>query len=377
MQITYFGATDIGRVRTNNEDTFIARPIWGASYILLAAIDGMGGEEGGEVAAETARKTIIEYLEATPSGSPLTAIKDALAQANNAIVKEKQSQPKLNRMGCVATAGIFDIEGGTLSIAHVGDSRLYRFSNGELVKLTHDHSLVGYQEEQGILTEIQAMNHPRRSVIERCLGADIHQADDPNFIEGGIFPITNGETYIFCSDGLSDVLTSAQIAECLEVGITPEQESASLIAAANKAGGKDNITLVVAQISDESKGKGRGKYKVRPRTERKAKAEISIHEIKSDKSEESYDRGNANTDIPRRKSKVGGHVVMWLVMSIIMLAIGYILGHYIYPPKAAPVPQKTVLPALPDTILIVDSVSIPTDSISHTDTVPLKQNKNK
>lgn len=250
FKVSFFGATDIGRVRTNNEDTFIAQYIWDERHILLAAIDGMGGEEGGEIAADIARVSILKYLSDFQNDTILNLIKRALADANNEIIRHKEVQPQYSRMGCVATAGIIDLDAETLSIAHVGDSRLYRFSKGELSKLTHDHSLVGYQEEQGILTEEQAMRHPRRSVIERCLGSEYHMADDMSFIEAGVFPLMKGEKFLFCSDGLSDVLTSAQISDCLRTESSPEGDCLNLISRANEAGGKDNITVVVAQVSE-------------------------------------------------------------------------------------------------------------------------------
>lgn len=248
FQVSFFGATDIGRVRTNNEDAFIAQYIWDDRHILLTAIDGMGGEEGGEIAAEIAKDTIIKYLNDFQNDTVLNLIKYAVADANNEILRYKEVHTQYRRMGCVATAGIIDLDEETLSIAHVGDSRLYRFSDGELSKLTHDHSLVGYQEEQGILTEEQAMKHPRRSVIERCLGSENHLADDKSFIEAGVFPLIKGEKFLFCSDGLCDVLTSVQISDCLKSESSPEDECLKLIERTNDAGGKDNITVVIAHI---------------------------------------------------------------------------------------------------------------------------------
>ena len=248
IRISFFGATDIGKVRTNNEDAFIAQQIWDDHHFLLVAIDGMGSEEGGEIAADIAKESIIKYLTDFQNDTDLNLIKRAIADANNEIIRQKEFMPKYRRMGCVATAGIINVDSGTLSIAHVGDSRLYRYTNGELSKLTHDHSLVGYQEEQGILTEEQAMKHPRRSVIERCLGYENHYAEDNSFIEAGVFPLVDGEKFIFCSDGLCDMLMSNQIAECMSSGVSPEDECYDLINKANEAGGKDNITVVIAHV---------------------------------------------------------------------------------------------------------------------------------
>ena len=247
--IKFAAKTDVGRVRGNNEDTYIAKEIIKGELILLAAIDGMGGEEGGEVAAAIARDTIEAYVEKhSGESNRLSLIKEAVARANNAIVDDKEKEPKYDRMGCVATVGLIDVKEETMSVAHVGDSRLYRYSHGELIKVTHDHSLVGYQEEQGILSEEEAMHHPMRSTIERCLGAERHTADEKMFIEAGVYPLLSGELFLFCSDGLSDVITSAQIVAAIKAGNTPEKMCQNLIDSANEAGGKDNITVVIAKM---------------------------------------------------------------------------------------------------------------------------------
>ena len=246
----FYGETNVGQARTNNEDAFIAQNIWDECHILLAAIDGMGGEEGGEIAADIARESIIKYLTDFRNASDLNLIKRAVADANNEIIRYKKYMPHYRRMGCVVTAGIIDIAKATLSIAHVGDSRLYRYANGELAKLTHDHSFVGSQEEQGILTEEQAMKHPRRSVIKHCLGYDNRMADDNSFIESGVFPLSKGEKLLFCSDGLYDMLMSAQIAESLAKSLSAEEECHDLINKANLYGGKDNVTVVVLHINN-------------------------------------------------------------------------------------------------------------------------------
>lgn len=257
INVKYFGATDVGLVRGNNEDVYIAMPLWDQEHFLLAAIDGMGGEEGGEVASATARDAMISYLENHREGDDRTLIREAMAFANNEIIRAKETAPHLGRMGCVATAGILDARAATLSIAHVGDSRLYLCSHGEITKLTHDHSLVGYQEEQGYLTEEEAMHHPARSVIERCLGMEPHNADDPNFIESNLFYVDPGDIFLFCSDGVCDMITKAQIKECLMAGSTPEEECRLIIETSKDAGGKDNITAVVAKVEGEGSGAAR------------------------------------------------------------------------------------------------------------------------
>lgn len=251
MKITtkIFGNTDPGRVRTNNEDTFICTYVWDDRHILCAAIDGVGGYEGGEVAAEIARQTITEYVDNAQGNRFLEIIKQAVAEANNEIIRRKDDDPKLSMMGCVTSAAIIDLDNRCINIAHVGDSRIYCYHDGELKKISHDHSLVGCLEEKGDLTEAEAMSHPQRNLIDRLLGDKLHSASDRNFIEASISAIPEGDSqYLFCSDGLSDMLTSAQIADVLGSGMTPESEVEQLIADANTAGGKDNVTVVIASI---------------------------------------------------------------------------------------------------------------------------------
>lgn len=350
LNVTYFGATDIGKVRTNNEDTFIAQSIWDDRHILLVVIDGMGGEEGGEVAADIARSSILRYLEEFQNDTILNLIKRAVADANNEIIRNKEAQPQYRRMGCVATAGIIDLDEKTLSIAHVGDSRLYRYSHGELIKLTHDHSLVGYQEEQGILTEEQAMKHPRRSVIERCLGSDTHLADDASFIEAAVFPLFDEETYLFCSDGLCDVLTSFEIENSLSPKLSPESECGKLIANANKAGGKDNITVVIAHIS-ESK-------------------DMNAAEQKSE-----YD-AKENTEVPNEKSvnkpKFKRLIITSLIVilySVFLITLGFWIGIKYEPLQhnteinRTPKASATNDAALQENITLPDSITLSNDTI--------------
>lgn len=244
-----FGNYDTGLVRKNNEDNFVATFVWGGNHILAAAIDGVGGYEGGEVAAEIAKVTIEKFVsESDPGSNPLDVIKDAVVEANNAIMKHKASHPELSQMGCVLTAAIIDLNECLLYMAHVGDSRLYQYSDGKLTKLSHDHSIIGYREEIGDLTEEEAMHHPQRNLIERLLGDTIHCVDDKNFIDAAIVPFNITTQFLFCSDGLSDMLTSKQISSCLNRGYSPQEEVSKLIELACAAGGKDNITAVVAQI---------------------------------------------------------------------------------------------------------------------------------
>jgi len=248
----FFGETNQGLVRTNNEDTYICQQIWDDTHILCAAIDGLGGYEGGEIAAELARKTIIKHLEDFASKKTGDLLKAALIDANNEIICQHKARPKVSRMGCVASVGIIDLSQGIISIAHVGDSRIYQFGNGELKKLTHDHSLVGYREETGELSEEDAMSHPRRNVIDKYLGEQHLNYDTESYIEISAWPIIGDMQYLFCSDGLTDLVTGVQISEILSSELSIEYKVKSLISSANKAGGKDNITVVLSDVSSIS-----------------------------------------------------------------------------------------------------------------------------
>lgn len=320
MKISFYGATDTGRVRGNNEDEFITQYIWDKRHILLVVIDGMGGEEGGEIAASIAKNTIVKFLEEFQDDTILNLIKRAVTEANNQIVHEQQLQPALSRMGCVLTAGIVDLDEETLSIAHVGDSRLYRYSEGELSKLTHDHSLVGYQEEQGMLTEEEAMNHPERSIISRVVGGELHQADDKYFIDAGIFPLVPGETFVFCSDGLSDMLTSREISACLESDRKVEDECWKLIRKANEAGGRDNITVIVAKVEDLSR-------EIKKPAENSGKKTTKAIEIESTRHETNTEDKAPDPDMDKESSESQSKFrTTWVAVSLIVLIICIAVG---------------------------------------------------
>lgn len=242
-----YGETNVGMVRTGNEDTFIAETLPGGD-LLCAAIDGLGGYEGGEVAAEIARQTIIEFMTVASDGQPLERLKKAVTEANNAIVRRKDEDPMRARMGCVVSAGLISPDQARLWMVHVGDSRLYLYRNGQLTKLSHDHSIVGFREEIGEITEEEAMAHPQRNMIERALGDEYHNPDDPHFLDAAVFPIEGDSQFLFCSDGLSDMLTSAEIARELGSDCDLATKAANLIQAANNKGGKDNITVVITRL---------------------------------------------------------------------------------------------------------------------------------
>lgn len=250
--ISFCGKTDTGKNRKNNEDAYIAQSIWNDQVVLAAAIDGVGGYDGGEVAAAIARRTIIDYLDSYPNGERADLIKQAVVEANNAINRERIEDTEHPNMSCVMTAAIVDTKNGYLHMAHIGDTRLYQYANGKIEKLSHDHSLVGYREEIGDLTEEEAMHHPERNVIDRDAGSQILDFNT-DFVETDSFPLISNSTYIICSDGLSDMLTSSMMIDILKCELSLEERVDALINKANEEGGKDNITVVMIDYTGPTK----------------------------------------------------------------------------------------------------------------------------
>ncbi|MDR1517444.1 MAG: protein phosphatase 2C domain-containing protein [Dysgonamonadaceae bacterium] len=246
-----FGQMDMGRVRTNNEDNFVSQYIWDKNHVLGVAIDGVGGYEGGEVAAEIAKNTIVEYLEKYPNGERLVLLSQAVTEANNRIFDERGKQPKCAQMSCVLSAVLVEVEEKRINMVHIGDSRIYQFGGGVLEKLSHDHSSVGYREDIGVITEKEAMNHPKRNEINRMLGDQKHQTDDHNFLEVNTFSLRPNSILLLCSDGLTDLVTRAEMTEILSLDIPLETKTQKLINRANNKGGRDNITVVLISIQDD------------------------------------------------------------------------------------------------------------------------------
>ena len=242
------GQTDVGRHRQDNQDTFVTSPLWSAEDALLLVIDGVGGYAGGAQAASLAKEAIVHYM-ATPTGDTLTMLREAVVHANNQIVRQRQQDPNLARMCCVLTVAVADAQASRLFYAHVGDTRLYRFRSGQLTKLTHDHSLVGVREDARQLTEHEAMHHPRRNEILRDVGSMPHRLDDSDFLESGETDFLPGDELLLCSDGLTDMLTRAQLTDVLTQPMTVEEQVDELIRQANEQGGQDNITAVLAHYT--------------------------------------------------------------------------------------------------------------------------------
>ncbi|MFD0751832.1 PP2C family protein-serine/threonine phosphatase [Mucilaginibacter calamicampi] len=246
MAENFFGLTDTGKIRDNNEDTFIAQFILNKRYILACVIDGVGGYHGGEVAAEIARDEILTVL-GKSNGELIPEMITALKQASAKIYKERQNNKEHDQMACVATLVVADIQNNQFTYAHVGDTRLYLLRDGSLIKISKDHSFVGYLEDSGRLTETDAMNHPKRNEINKALGFSEEIDTDDTYIETGASPFLPGDMLLLCSDGLSDMVNKKDITNLITGDDTLQQKVAALIETANNNGGNDNITVVLVK----------------------------------------------------------------------------------------------------------------------------------
>jgi PPM family protein phosphatase len=243
----FFGLTNTGRVRDNNEDNFLAEKLPNG-WIVACVIDGVGGYEGGEVAAEIARETLYQTLQQTNS-NPLLILKQAILQANAAIYNEKLHNSGKEQMACVLTVALVDIENNQFYYAHVGDTRLYLLRDQSLVKVTKDHSFVGFLEDSGRLTEEEAMAHPKRNEINKALGFDPQLELKEDYIETGYSPFLPGDMLMLCSDGLTDLVNNREMTGILVADNSLAEKAEALVDAANVAGGKDNITVVIVRNS--------------------------------------------------------------------------------------------------------------------------------
>ncbi|MBW8894564.1 MAG: serine/threonine-protein phosphatase, partial [Acidobacteria bacterium] len=234
--------THPGRVRANNEDL----PLLDASRGVFGVIDGIGGKAGGEVAAATARDVILQRL-ARPVGTDAERVREAIAIANNEIYKRAAGSAEFAGMGCVVTLAI--VAGDRLTIGHVGDTRLYKVRPEGMRKLTRDHSPIGEREDAGELPEPEAMRHPRRHEVFRDVGTIYRDKDEREFVDVIEDTIEPDAAILLCSDGMSDMLPANTIAHLVaQHAGAPERVVEALVAAANDAGGRDNITVVYAEM---------------------------------------------------------------------------------------------------------------------------------
>ncbi len=239
--LLYAGLSDTGRARRENED----RIHMDAESGLFLVADGLGGHAAGERAAETAVDMIVARLE-RKTGTPEDRMREAIAVANNEIHTLAEQHDEWKGMACVVTAAL--IEEGQVTVGHVGDSRMYVLEGGGIRKVTRDHSPVGELEDSGQLSEAAAMAHPRRNEVFRDLGSEPHSPDDDEFIEVLRFPFRPDTALLICSDGLTDQVPSERIRRTVEMNAhDPAKAARMLVQAANEAGGKDNVSVILVE----------------------------------------------------------------------------------------------------------------------------------
>ena len=235
------GNTDPGLLREVNEDRFHLDLARG----LFLVVDGVGGQAAGGKAADTAVGLLRTRLE-RETGPVTDRLREAITLANNEIHRLASQRPEWAGMACVLTIAL--IEDGRATIAHVGDTRLYKLRGDRLEKITRDHSPVGEREDAGEISELEAMNHPRRNEVYRDVGSEPHQPRDPEFIDVRAIPFETDAALLLCSDGLTDVVDASTIQRVVTHWAGhPQQVVDALIEAANAAGGKDNVTAVYVE----------------------------------------------------------------------------------------------------------------------------------
>jgi len=251
----FYGITDQGKRRGKNEDTFFAREIAGTPLLVAGVIDGVGGYQGGDIAAEIARTVIVEKLESVCDSNVIESLREAISAANIKINEAKKEEPGNDQMACVLTCVVVNKKGNICWFAHVGDTRIYLLRDHSLVKLSSDHSVVGFLEDSGRLSEEEAMHHPRRNEINKALGFEENIGSAEDFIETGESPFLPGDQLLLCSDGLTDMIASVRIMQVLTADNDIAGKAQALVDAANEAGGNDNITVVLVQNDNWPKQK--------------------------------------------------------------------------------------------------------------------------
>jgi PPM family protein phosphatase len=248
MQLRAAAATDPGRVRTLNEDVYVARVDEG----LFVVCDGMGGCAAGEVASRLAADAVVDALNATPStaqGAPdedrylaqTSRLADAVRRSNQVVYDSARHDPRCAGMGTTLVGAW--ISNHVASVAHVGDSRAYLWRANRLEPLTRDHSLVELQVRAGLISREQSTQAAGQNVLVRVLGRQPDVAVDISEV-----PVRRGDYLLLCSDGLTRMVDEAALADAIGTLRDPQAICGSLIDAANRNGGRDNITLVVVEV---------------------------------------------------------------------------------------------------------------------------------
>ncbi|MFI7210155.1 PP2C family protein-serine/threonine phosphatase [Micromonospora maritima] len=239
LKLRSVGASDRGLIRSGNQDAQHAGA-W-----LVAVADGMGGMAAGDLASRIAIDAIAPLDVETPEHALVAALQGAIEQATEGIRRAVEEDPERQGMGTTLTALLFARTGSCLALAHVGDSRAYLFREGVLKQVTRDDTFVQMLVDQGVITAEQASSHPRRAVVTQAL-----QGDQVSPTYATMVPRA-GDRWLLCSDGLSNVVRADTLTEVLGEGLDRDACAARLIDLALRAGGPDNITVVIADVVEE------------------------------------------------------------------------------------------------------------------------------
>jgi protein phosphatase len=244
MLYEFTSLSDTGRLRSNNEDAVACE----ASLGLAVLADGMGGYNAGEVASAMATGTVstalgtwlLEHPLKRSSRETTIAMKMSVERANQVIFQAALDNSEFAGMGTTLVLAVF--AGSRVLVGHVGDSRCYRWRHGQLSQLTRDHSLLQEQIDAGLLSPEAAQHAPHRNLVTRALGVENSVLLD--VAEHTVLP---GDQYLLCSDGLTDMLPDGTLAALLKHGLPASEQAQALIDAANAAGGKDNISVILVR----------------------------------------------------------------------------------------------------------------------------------
>ena len=234
--------TDVGLKRNNNQDfVYASNHKVGALDGLLIVADGMGGQAAGDLASRLCVESMVDAIEASRQKGAVKVLSEAIRSANRAVTQKAASDPDLMGMGTTLVAAT--PENGSLFVANVGDSRLYLLDDDRIEQITHDHSLVEEMVRAGKLRREQAKNHPKKNIITRAIGEE----GDPeiDFFDVSLSP---GDIALLCSDGLTNMVEDEQIFRIVRGSESLQEAGGKLIDAANRAGGRDNISVVLARF---------------------------------------------------------------------------------------------------------------------------------
>ena len=232
------GVTDAGRKRRRNEDSFVREPP------LFVVADGMGGAQAGEVASRLAATAFRDFHDADELESE-ERVRAIIQEANRRIYERARSDAEASGMGTTITAAL--LVGGRVTVGHVGDSRAYRIRGGQIEQLTDDHSLVADLVRSGRIAPEEADTHPQRSVITRALGTDPEVDVDTFTVDA-----QPGDLFLLCSDGLTTMVDDGQLLSIVGRSKSLEEAAKALVKAANRAGGEDNVTVVMFSIESDA-----------------------------------------------------------------------------------------------------------------------------